>query len=221
MIEADAAKLAQSIARDFPQAREPKVRARPLTTPAKIIDCVLSLRKPYNTVVVPRVTKFLDTHPEARTCEDLRAVMATHSSPAAFVASELQMNSPRKAEMIVGVVEYLLDAQSKFTASTEDDRLMEWAKSARPTEYLLMDVPNFKLAGFQYLRMHFGADTVKPDVYILRYVETALDRAIEGKPHREVQAVYALERASELLGRKARSVDASIWESATDQSLPS
>ncbi|MCE7974822.1 MAG: hypothetical protein DYG92_10965 [Leptolyngbya sp. PLA1] len=221
MIEADAAVLAESIRRDFPVARTPRAPARPLTTAAKIIDCVLSLRKPYTTVVVPRVSRFMDAHPHVRACADLRALVGAYATPAAFVAAELQMNSARKAAMVLGVVEYLLDAQRQFNAPTEEERLTMWARWARPTDYLLLDVPNFKLAGFQYLRMHFGADTVKPDVYILRYVQNALGRMIAGRPEREVQAVYAMERASVLLGRAARSVDANIWEKATDQALPS
>ena len=221
MIDADAAVIAESIRRDFPVARSPRAPVRPLTTAAKIIDCVLSLRKPYNTVVVPRVSRFMDEHPKVRTCDDLLALIGTHTTAAAFVAGALQMNSPRKAAMILGVVEYLLDAQKQFDAPTEEHRLTLWAQWVRPTDYLLLDVSNFKLAGFQYLRMHFGADTVKPDVYILRYVQNALGRTIAGRPEREVQAVYAMERASVLLGRTARSIDANIWERATDQALPS
>jgi hypothetical protein len=221
MISSDAVILAEHVRRDFPTPRASRASVRPLSTAAKIIDCVLSLRKPYNTVVVPRVSKFMEEYPEVRTCDELRSLIASHGTPAAFTATALQMKSPRKADMLWGVTEYLLDAQKQFAGETEAERLTLWANWVRPTDYLLLDVPNFKLAGFQYLRMHFGADTVKPDVYILRYVERALGRAIPGRPEREVQAVYALERASKLLGRTARSIDANIWEQATSQALPS
>lgn len=221
MIEDDAHRLAESLRCDFPSPRAPQAGARSLTTAAKIIDCVLSLRKHYNAVVVPRVTGFMKQNPQTRTCEDLRILVGTYATPVDFMNLCLRMNSPKKADMIVGIVEHLLDAQRRFDGPTEEERLAQWATFMRPTDYLLLDVPNFKLAGFQYLRMHFGADTLKPDVYILKYVERCLGRPITGRPAREVQAVFALERACTLLGRTARSVDTSIWEAGTGQSLPS
>lgn len=83
----------------------------------------------------------------------------------------------------------------------------------------MLDVPGFKLAGFQYLRMLFGAETTKPDVHILRYVARTLNRPPATRANEMVRAVYAVERAGELLGVSVRSLDVAIWEHESGQSL--
>ena len=68
----------------------------------------------------------------------------------------------------------------------------------------------FGVAGFQYLRMHFGADTVKPDVHIRRYVEGVL-----GRPVGDVAMVWLVEQACRKVGASPLAVDARIWQAAT------
>ncbi len=221
MIEADARVLAERIAADFP---EPGVLADPVwrsTPAAKVIDCVLSLRKPYRRVVQPRVERFTASRPDVRSCADLLALIGTFESPRSFHVAELAMDSPGKAAALVGVLEYLVDIQQRFEGVSEDERLGAWARWARPGDYLMLGVPGFGLAGFQYLRMLFGAETTKPDVHILRYAEEVLGRPIRGEASREVQTVYAIERAGELLGRSVRQLDVAIWERGSGQRLPS
>ena len=212
MIEADAHLLANQIVVDFPESRQIDDAEWQAAAAIKVIDCVLSLRKPYKTVVVPRVEAFTQAHPEVCSCSDLLSLITTYESPDAFHTAELNMNSPGKAAALVGVLEYLVDIQQRFDGEDEDARLSAWAQWARPGDYLTLDVKGFKLAGFQYLRMLFGAKTTKPDIHILRYVEAVLDRPIAGYPSREVQAIYAIERAGEVLGRSVRQLDHEIWK---------
>lgn len=221
MIEADAQHLAERIRRDYPSPRTPSDPVWRSSAAAKVIDCVLSLRKNYKRVVEPRVLTFVDAHPGIRSCNDLLSFINTYPSPMEFYVTELNMNSPDKATALVGVLEYLLDIQARFDGDDEDARLAAWARWARPGDYLTLDVRGFKLAGFQYLRMLFGAETTKPDVHILRYVEEVLGREIRGRASREVQAVYAIERAGEILGGSVRSLDVAIWEQGSGQRLPS
>lgn len=221
MIEADAQMLAERIRVDFPSPRglaDPIWRSSPAP---KVIDCVLSLRKSYKSVVVPRVQAFVEQYPELISCGQLRAMIETFDTPLAFHTDVLNMNSPGKAEMLVGVLNYLIDIQCRFEGDSEDERLAAWARWARPGDCLTLDVRGFKLAGFQYLRMLFGADTVKPDVHILNYVEEVLGREVKGRPSSEVQAVYAIERASEILGQPVRYIDVAIWERGSGHRLPS
>ncbi len=211
MIEADAQILAERLRQDFPDPPLPSDWIWTTTPPVRVIDCVLSLRKPYITVVLPRVRGFADRFPEITSCAQLRELIGTYDTPAAFHADSLRMDSPMKAAMIVGVLDYLLDIQTRFDAPSEEERLIQWARWVRPGDHLMLGINGFKLAGFQYLRMLFGAETVKPDVHILRYVESVLGRSIAGNASGEVQAVYAMERAGELMGRSVRSLDVAIW----------
>lgn len=221
MIEADAHVLAERLKVDFPDPRplqDPVWRASPA---AKVIDCVLSLRKPYKAVVVPRVQSFVAAHPDITSLGSLLELIRGYPSPLEFHKAVLSMDSPGKAAAIVGVLEYLLDSIQRFEGDDEAARLHAWAAWCRPGDYLTLDVNGFKLAGFQYLRMLFGAETTKPDVHILKYAEQALGRAIQGRPSGEVQAVYAIERAGEILGTSVRRLDVAIWEKGSGHRLPS
>jgi len=221
MIEADAHMLAERMKTDFPSVREPTDPIWRASPAAKVIDCVLSLRKPYKSVVEPRVKAFVARHPDVTACAALQQLIMSYPSPVEFHAQELSMKSSGKASALVGVLDYLVDIQRRFDGHTEDERLSAWARWARPGDYLMLDVNGFKLAGFQYLRMLFGAETTKPDVHILRYVESVLGRPVAGHPSKEVQAVYAIERAGELLGQSVRSIDVAIWERGSGQQVSS
>ncbi|MDG4870064.1 hypothetical protein P8631_18910, partial [Guyparkeria sp. 1SP6A2] len=61
-----------------------------MTTAAKIIDCVLSLRKPYNAVVVPRVQGFMEAHPDVRTCDALRSTVVINAVGVACVLTSMR-----------------------------------------------------------------------------------------------------------------------------------
>jgi len=230
MLEADAHRLADRLRRDFPApppVNDPPWRS---TSATKVIDCVLSLRKSYKHIVKPRVKRFGAEHPAVQSCQQLRAFIDTHESPEAFMRQRLQLNSPGKATMLVGVLDHLIDVQQRFApqsppASTiaivpgEADRLRAWAQWARPGDYLLFDVPGFALAGFQYLRMLFGGDTTKPDLHILAYLAEALDQPVARSTSQQVRAVCVLERACELLGTPTRRIDVAIWQQRTGGSL--
>ncbi|MGP1347637.1 MAG: hypothetical protein ACTS3F_13350 [Phycisphaerales bacterium] len=219
MLEADAHRLADRLRRDFPEPPSPDDPAWRSTSATKTIDCVLSLRKPYERVVKPRVKRFAAEHPAIQSCQQLRAFIATHESPHAFMRDTLQLDSPGKAAMLIGVLDHLIDIQQRFDAPTEVDRLRAWARWARPGDYLLFDIPGFALAGFQYLRMLFGADTTKPDLHILNYLAEALDQPRAQSISQQVRAVCVLERACELLSVPTRRMDKAIWEQRTGGSL--
>jgi hypothetical protein len=207
MIEHDAALLAAQLRRDFPAAKEEMWGNRASPPPIQVVDCVLSLRRPYEKVVLPRVRAFATRRPEIATCLDLRDLIGSYPGPAEFLAAELDTRHARRAATLVGVVDYVLDVQARFDGGTEAERLLAWARWARPGDYLAVGVPGFGLAGFQYLRLLFGAETSKPDVHIIRYVSEAVGRTVT-----DIQALYALERASELVGVSVRALDSEIWK---------
>jgi hypothetical protein len=106
-----------------------------------------------------------------------------------------------------GVVKYLLAAQAKQTGESEWERLRAWARSVKPGGYRAVSVRGFALAGFQYLRMLFGVQTTKPDIYIIRFVSQVVGRKVN-----DVAAVTLLEAAAEKAGLPLREVDGAIWD---------
>jgi hypothetical protein len=202
----DAKVLADAIARDFGGRPAPYIPVATKVPALRVIDCVLSLRRSYDKVVVPRVDAFGELHPDIRTCADLRAAIDRVKPRGEFVRRELRINSPRLEGVLVGVLDYLIGIQNRFEGDTELERLKAWALWARPGDYLSMGMRGFALAGFQYLRMVFGADTTKPDVHVVAYVSKALDRSVT-----PVQALYILEAAAGRRSIPLRHLDAWIW----------
>jgi hypothetical protein len=58
--------------------------------------------------------------------------IASYPSPLAFSGAELHYEDRRRAETLLGVVEYLIEAEKDRDGGTESDRLKRWAEWARP-----------------------------------------------------------------------------------------
>jgi len=175
---------------------------------AKVLDCVLSLNRRYDTFVVPRVRQFVCAHPDIEELAHLRRLLASYPSPLAFSSAELDYKDRRRARTLLGVVDYLIEAEGDHDGGAESERLKRWAEWARPGDYLAVGVAGFGLSGFQYLRMLFGAQTAKPDVHVIRFVSGVLGHQVS-----DVRALYLLERAAKVACIPIRDLDAAIWTS--------
>ena len=173
-----------------------------------VIDCVLSLNRPYDTFVVPRLDIFADRHPKIQRVTDLAELIANYPTPHAFVQQELNYNHEARANTLESVVKYVCTIVKRAqTVQEEKETLKQWAIQAEPQEHLTLNIRGFAIAGFQYLRMLFGADTTKPDVHIIGFLSELLNRRIS-----EVEALRLLESASESIGLSVRDVDTYIWQ---------
>jgi len=114
-----------------------------LQSPAvKVIDCVLSLNRRYDRVVLPRVQQFTRKHPDIQALSQLRALIARYDRPLDFSNAELEYNDQRRALTLLGLVDYLLDVLQEHEGRTEAERLERWAIWARPGDYLAVGVPD-------------------------------------------------------------------------------
>ncbi|HYS54322.1 MAG TPA: hypothetical protein VER58_11230 [Thermoanaerobaculia bacterium] len=116
----------------------------------------------------------------------------------------LNYRDPRRASILRGVTEYLARIAEQGDGS-ETDNLTKWACQAHPRDYRAMSVSGFGLAGFQFLRMLFGANTTKPDVHIIRFVANAVVRGVN-----DVEALALLEQAAAVAAVDLRDLDTTI-----------
>jgi hypothetical protein len=65
---------------------------------------------------------------------------------------------------------------------------------------------------FNWLVMQLGVETVKPDIRLLRFVETAIGRKTSAE-----EVVDAVTAAANQLGMSARNLDWPIWEATARQ----
>ena len=174
----------------------------------KVIDCVLSLNRNYDNFVVPRLKAFMNSHPDTQRVTELANLMDSCPTPHTFMKQELNYNHEDRARILQCVVKYVCTVVEQAPTVSEEETLKRWAIQAKPQDYQTLNVRGFALAGFQYLRMLFGAQTTKPDVYIIRFVSDTLHRKVS-----DVESLHLLEAASECAGLSVRAVDNFIWKS--------
>ena len=70
-------------------------------------------------------------------------------------------------------------------------------------------------AVYQWLVMRQGVDTVKPDVHLRRFAESAA-----GRPLNDDDVIDVMTKAAQRLGIKAYELDWRIWEASRGGALP-
>ena len=177
----------------------------------KVINSVLSLGMNYKTVVEPKLNAFAERHPDVKQVSELAIFIKGYPTPIDFLNQEFNYKhknkSIMKANAIHAVVEYLCGIIEASSSVPEEEMLRQWAVAADPGDYRSLNIKGFKRDGFQWLRMLFGADTVKPDRHIKNFLFETLNREVPG-----MEAIELIEEAAAHSGYSARAVDAFIWK---------
>jgi hypothetical protein len=203
--EGDQEKLSHAI-REF-SSRIRKITDDSLRAPAvRVIDCVLSLNRPYK-FAFDRARTFGEKHPEIRSITDLKTFMAGWPSAQEFVRDELNYNHRERADTLSAVVSWLAGIAGSGPDQAQLLNLEKWSSSAKPEDCQTINIRGFKLAGFQYLRILFGANTAKPDVHIIGFVSSQIGHKVTAN-----EALRLLEGAAVQTGIHLRDLDGSIWE---------
>jgi hypothetical protein len=186
------------------------------TAPEKLLDCVLSLHRRYDEFAFPRIKNFKNTHPNINTLLSLCQCVAKCGGPARFYENELNYNYPDAAEMFGRVLDYLTREINKYPGNTETEKCRNWAVSVSVDGYQVIwrgrNIPLFGIAGWQYLRMLFGADTCKPDIAVKRFVKDCLKKDFSAR-----SIVELMERAAPLapalksFSQPVHEADRRIW----------
>ena len=149
--------------------------------------------------------------PEVSTCEQLRDLMV-REGPSVFLQQRLNLRFPARAEILLNVTTRLAEITYSIGGRSELERIERWASLAHPQEYVAFGVKGFGIAGFQYLRLLFGANTTKPDVHIVRYVNATIGHRVT-----QLTALHLLEQAAAMCGIPVRAVDSAVWQAGAIQ----
>ncbi|HWF09052.1 MAG TPA: hypothetical protein VG297_11355 [Bryobacteraceae bacterium] len=199
--------LVDALQRQFPVPPSGKGSEGWNLPPLNILDCVLSLNRRYDSFCLPRVQRFADRRPEIDELAALLRLIRSFPTSLEFSVSELNYRDEKRSLTLLGVTEYFIAVQQEFDGASEALRLQRWAETAKPADYEAVGVRGFGLSGFQYLRMLFGAQAVKPDIHIRRFVSTVL-----GRPVDDLTALALLEAAGRHLDWKLTALDYAIWD---------
>lgn len=203
----DHARLVAALRQLAPSVRKSSDRAWCREAAVRVIDCVLSLNRRYDSFVVPRLDGFERQHPDIHSVSDLQRLIATYSSPGRFVAEALDYNDEARAAMLSAVVDWFVTVSGTGTYAAQLVNLEQWAAAARPGDYALLLIYGFGISGFQYLRMLFGGNTTKPDIHIRRFVASCVGHSVS-----DIDALLLLENAAPEAGVPLRDFDTTIWE---------
>ena len=103
-------------------------RAWTRTPAVRVIDCILSLNRSYDRVVVPRLDGFEKHYPTVQSVSDLVSVMALTGSPARFVSSALRYNDAKRAETLSGVAHWLMTISGAGKVEEQLQNVELWAQ---------------------------------------------------------------------------------------------
>ena len=177
----------------------------------KVINSVLSLGMDYRKVVKPKLDAFQEKNPDVRQVTELAAfIEEDYQTPIDFLNKEFNYKhkpkSIRKANAINSVCEKLCGIINASLSVPEEDAIRQWALQAKPKGYRVWNIKEFGIAGFQWLRMLFGADTAKPDKHILNFLSDTLNEKVS-----PLESVELIEETSAHSEFSARDIDRIIW----------
>ncbi len=204
--EADIDAVANEIVKFASDLPSPEDLVDSRSPAVKVTDCVLSLNRPYDTFVAPRLKTFMSNHPNIQQITELAELITSYSTPHAFVQQELNYNHEDRARILHEVVMFLCTIIQQTPTMPEEKALKQWVVETQPQTHRL-NIRGFGPAGFQYLCILFGADTTKPDIYIIRFVSDILNRDVS-----DLEAHALLEAACEREDLSVRAVDSYIWK---------
>ena len=121
----------------------------------------------------------------------------------------LNYNDEARAATLKAVVDWFLTVSGTASAAEQLANLERWARGAQPRDYGLLGIAGFGVAGFQYMRMLFGANTTKPDIHICRFVAECVGHRVS-----DLDALQLLENAALDAGISLRDLDTTIWENS-------
>ena len=203
----DRERLVATLRRLGPSVRRSSDRAWTREPAVRVIDCVLSLMRRYDSFVVPRLDQFERRHPDVCRVSDLQRLIASFRSADRFVTEALDYRHEERAETLRAVVDWLASIGGTGSQAEQLANLERWALDACASDHMALGIRGFGLGGFQYLRMLFGANTTKPDVHICRFVASSVGHRVS-----DVEALELLEDAARDAEIVLRDLDTTIWE---------
>lgn len=183
----------------------------------KVINSVLSLGMDYRKVIEPKLDAFQDKNPDVRQVTELAAFIKDYGNPIDFLIKEFnnykhKPKNIRKANAINSICEKLGGIINASPSVPEEDAIRQWALRAKPKGYSEWDIKEFRLTGFQWLRVLFGADTSKPDTHILNFLADTLNEKFpQTSEKKKLEAVELIEEASAHSEFSARDIDRIMW----------
>lgn len=166
-----------------------------------LVDTVLSINRKYDSFVKPRIELIKNTRIDS--FDSLRQELEKGDE---YFISLWNYNHPQRIELLRNLLAYFIDYKNNNNIKTDLETLRTWGEESSVEKYSNWNIKGIAFTTYQYLRMLCGADTVKPDIHILRTIEKGIGRKLSTK-----DSVKIIEDISRKIGIKARDLDHAIW----------
>lgn len=166
-----------------------------------LIDAVLSINRKYDSFVKPRIEIIRDSN-----IASFDLLSRELEKGDKYFMSLWNYNHLQRVELLRNLLQYFINYKDKNNIKDDLETLSKWGKESSVEKYKDWNIKGIAFTTYQYLRMLCGADTVKPDIHILRMVEKGIGRKLSPK-----DSVKIIEEISEDINIKARDLDHSIW----------
>jgi hypothetical protein len=151
---------------------------------------------------------------EVRTLDDLERLMAQFPEDqvgnTAFAQYLWGYNLWTRAQQLRELARYF-----RGIGVVDQERLEQWARSSTFDADFSGRVKGLGRAVYQSLVMRQGVDTIKPDIHVRRFVESAVGRKLNDQDLIELTS-----KAAARMGIKAFELDWRIWEAAYASATP-
>lgn len=173
-----------------------------------LVDTCLAWRNHYSKKVIPRIKRVKQRFSHVKTLEDLRDLMVEMGE--GFNRAFWDFDSQRRKQMLFELTNGFIEYKKKTHIDDDMEAMKDWAVKARIEKYSKgingSPITCLGIANYQYLRMLCGVNTVKPDTYILKGIETAL-----GYSKKPPEVVKLLEKAAAKMEIPMLEIDQILW----------
>lgn len=166
-----------------------------------LIDAVLSINRKYESFVKPRIKLIQDRNIDSFDKLDMELRKGNE-----YFTSLWNYNHSQRIELLRNLLRYFLNYKKDNNIKDDLETLRKWGKESSVEKFKEWNIKGIAFTTYQYLRMLCGANTVKPDIHILRTVESGVGKKLSLK-----DSVKIIEDISKEMDIKARDLDHSIW----------
>ena len=166
-----------------------------------LIDTVLSINRQYNSFVKPRIKLIKDS--DINSFDKLSKELEKGDK---HFMSLWNYKHAQRIELLRNLLLYFINYKNDNNIKDDLEALKKWGEESSVEKYKDWDIKGIGFTTYQYLRMLCGANTVKPDIHILRTVTNGVGRKLSLKDN-----VKIIEDISRKMDIKARDLDHAIW----------
>ncbi len=167
-----------------------------------LLDAVLSINRPYEKFVVPRIE--LARKWPIRALSQLKAEIAEVGVQG--FCDRWHYQHPERVGILATLVDKFLEIKNEVGIADDLAALQFWGERSSVDDFSSFRIRGVGFTTFQYLRLLCGAVTAKPDVHLKRAVEDGI-----GKRLTEREVVALVEETARRWPILARRLDYALW----------